>query len=148
MRYVKKSQIISNLVFLTFLMAGCNIEGVPIEYSNACLPKNDGKYVEISGYLDPGGSIFCSNTGGGPVKCHLLLKQQAGDTTELGVYIVEGDSANNVEKPESGFKKDEVKVYDDNGNRVSFTEKVRLTGEMRVAQAEKVCNMKVDKIEK
>jgi hypothetical protein len=143
-----KNFVTINLLALGLLTAGCSSKGVPIEYSNACLPENDGKYVEIGGYLDPGGSIFCSNTGGGPVKCQLVLKAEPGGAAELSVYIVEGDSANNVEKPESGFKKEEIEVYDDTGSRVSFTEKVRVTGEMRVAQTEKVCYMRVAKIEK
>jgi len=143
-----KKLIIAYLFAVGSLLTRCDTTGVPVEYSSACLPENDSKYIEVGGFLDPGRNIFCSNTGGGPVKCQFLLKKAADDATELSIYIVEGTSANNVEKPESGYKKDDIKVYDNNGIIVAFTEKVRLTGEMRVAPEEKVCYMKVAKIEK
>src|SRR5215204_77323 len=59
--------------FLCLAVAGCNTTGTPVEYSKACAAENDKKTIEISGFLSPRRSVFCSNTGGGPVRCGVNL---------------------------------------------------------------------------
>lgn len=126
--------------------------GTPVEYSNACNPENNKKYIEVSGILDTKGSVFCSNTSG-PLECGFKLLQNAGDDKGISSDITVGTWSNNVEKPESGFKREDVKIRDNNGEFVKLGEKVKLTGEItavedKTASDGKVCYLKVSKIER
>ncbi len=126
--------------------------GTPVEYSNACNPENNRKYIEVSGILDTKGGVFCSNTSG-PLECGFKLLQNAGDDKGISSDITVGTWSNNVEKPESGFKREDVKIRDNNGEFVKLGEKVKLTGEItavedKTASDGKVCYLKVSKIER
>lgn len=126
--------------------------GTPVEYSNACNPENNKKYIEVSGILDTKGGVFCSNTSG-PLECGFKLLQNAGDDKGISSDITVGTWSNNVEKPESGFKREDVKIRDNNGEFVKLGEKVKLTGEItavedKTASDGKVCYLKVSKIER
>lgn len=52
------------VAFLCFAAVGCNTTGVPVEHAKACDAENDGKTVEVSGFLNDKGGLYCSNTGG------------------------------------------------------------------------------------
>ncbi len=126
--------------------------GTPVEYSNACNPENNKKYIEVSGILDTKGGVFCSNTSG-PLECCFKLLQNAGDDKGISSDITVGTWSNNVEKPESGFKREDAKIRDNNGEFVKLGEKVKLTGEItavedKTASDGKVCYLKVSKIER
>lgn len=126
--------------------------GTPVEYSNACNPENNKKYIEVSGFLDEKGGIFCSNTSG-PLECGFKLFNEPGDAKYISSDITVGSWSNNVEKPASGYKREEIKIWDNKGELVKLGERVKLTGEItavadKTAQDGVVCYLKVSKIER
>lgn len=126
--------------------------GTPVEYSNACNPENNKKYIEVNGYLDEKGGIFCSNTSG-PLECGFKLYNNPGDEKYISSDITVGSFSNNVEKPASGYKREDIKIWDNKGELVKLGEKVKLTGEItavadKTAQDGVVCYLKVSKIER
>ena len=134
------------------LFAACNKTGTPTEFGKACDPANDKKVLEVTGYLDDGGSLFCSNIGGGPVTCGLKLKQNAGDKEGIKIDIEAGTSANNIEKPSGSYKREDLKIRDNSGNVINLADKYRVTGTMHMAKGSgsspDVCYVTVTKIEK
>lgn len=137
---------------LSVCLTGCNKTGTPVEYGKACDPANDKKVIEVAGYIDDGGSLFCSNTGGGPVRCGFKLRQNAGDKQGFSIDIETGTSANTVEKPSGSYKREDLKVRDNSGNVINFADKYRVTGTMNYAKGSgssgDVCYVTVTKIEK
>ena len=83
--------------------------GTPVEYSKACDAENEKKYIEVTGFLDDGGSMFCSNTGGGPVRCGFKLLENPGAGKGFTADIPQGTLANTVEKLDRGYKKEDIK---------------------------------------
>lgn len=138
--------IILNFLATLFLTASCNSKDVPVEIAGACAAENDGKLIEVMGHVTPSLSVFCSGTSG-RTECVFLLKETSAGEKEIRVNIEQGTSANAVEKPESSYTKDNIRMRDDNGNLMNLAEKARLTGIMRVSAEAGVCNMKVTKIE-
>lgn len=137
------------IVFTAILFsAGCNSKGEPVELAKACAPDFDKKYVEVAGFLDDKGGVFCSNIGGGDVKCGFKLLEAPGGEKVMSADIVQGTWANNVEKLERGYKKEDIKIHDNSGSVISMSDKVKLTGTMMVTPDQTVCLIKVDKIEK
>jgi hypothetical protein len=143
-----KNLIISVFMFVAVFTSACNKTGVPVEFSKACSIENEKKYIEVSGFLDDKGGVFCSNIGGGNVKCGFKLLENPGSEKSIGADIEEGTWANNVEKLGSGYKKEDIKIHDNGGNIINLADKVKLTGEMNVTPDLKVCFLKVTKIEK
>ena len=136
------------LLSFTFL-AGCKArEAVQVDISKICAADNEKKYVTTSGYLDDRGSVFCSNIGGGRMDCGFDVIANPGGTRVFGGDIEEGSGANKIEKLESGYKREDIKIHDNNGNIIKLSDKVTLTGEMSIAPDGSVCFMEVDKIEK
>jgi hypothetical protein len=135
------------LIALVFSSA-CTKEAVPVDISNICAADNEKKYVSTSGYLDDRGSIFCSNIGGGRMNCGLNVVANPGGTKVFGADIEEGTGRDTIEKLESGYKREDIKIHDDKGAVISLSDKVKLTGEMSIAPDGSVCFMKVDKIER
>ncbi|HLA95905.1 MAG TPA: hypothetical protein VK612_09305, partial [Pyrinomonadaceae bacterium] len=123
---MRKQIIFAALVGL-FAIA-CNTTGTPVEFAKACDIENEKKTIEVSGFLDDKGSLFCSNIGGGNVKCGFRLMENKGDEKTIGADIEQGSSANNVEKLGSGYKKEDIKVRDNGGNIINMADKVKLTG--------------------
>ncbi len=126
--------------------------GTPVEFANACKAENNKKYIEVSGVLETKGGVFCSNTSG-PLECGFKLLQNPGDEKGISSDITVGSWSNNVEKPESGFKREDIKIRDDKGEFVQLGEKVKLTGEITAVEDPTatdgtVCYLKVSKIEK
>lgn len=141
------------LILAVFFLGGCNQTGTPVEYSKACSVENDKKYIEVSGFLNDKGGVYCSNTGGGPVRCGFKLLENP--TTEKGFSadIEQGTWANNVEKLQSGYKKEDIKIHDNGGNVIALDQKVKLVGKMSYAKgggdgSNDVCYLTVTKIEK
>lgn len=127
--------------------------GIPVEYSNACDAGNEKKYIEVSGYLTDGKSVYCSNTGGGPVRCGYKLLESPTSEKGFTADIEQGTGANSVEKLERGYKKEDIKIRDDGGNIIGVDQKVKLVGKMNVAKnasnaEHDVCYLTVTKIEK
>jgi len=142
-----------NIIALTMLslafLAGCKSrEAVKVDISKICSPDNEKKYITTSGYLDDKGSIFCSNIGGGRMDCKFDVIASFGGPRVFGADIEEGSGANKIEKLESGYKREDIKIHDNGGNIIKLADKVNLTGEMSIAPDGSVCFMEVDKIEK
>jgi hypothetical protein len=133
------------------LVTSCNKTGTPVEYGKACDAANDNKVIEVAGYIDDAGSLFCSNTGG-PMTCGFKLKQNVGDKQGISIDIQTGSSSNTVEKPSGSYKREDLKIRDNSGNLVNLADKYRVTGTMKIAKGSgsspDVCYVTVTKIEK
>jgi hypothetical protein len=143
---------VKNIYFVGILMAAfsfsaCTPQAVRVDLANACVGENDGKYITTSGYLDPSLSIYCSNTGGGPVRCGLDVIEKKGDKRVMGADIERGSGANEIEQLTSGYKDSDVKVHDNSGAIINLADKVTITGKLSVVPGS-TCFMKVDKIER
>ena len=140
------SLVVLSLVLTAF---GCGrpTTGVPVEFSNACTPENEKKYVETSGFLDSGGGVYCSNRSG-RMECSFNFKESPTGEKKFSAYIERGSSANTVEELKSGFKREDIKIRDNGGSVINLAEKVKVTGEMNVTPDGKVCFINVTKIEK
>lgn len=136
------------LLLATGVLTGCNSKGEPVEFAKACDEANEKKVVELNGFLRDKGGVFCSNIGGGRLECGFTLTDKPGDETGVKADIEQGTGANTVEKLPSGFKKEDIKIHDNNGDIIALSDKVKLTGKMSVGPGGKPCFMQVTKIEK
>lgn len=134
------------LFALAALAAGCRKEAMNVDLANACAADNEKKYISTTGYLNDGGSIYCSNTGG-RMDCSLDLVASPGGPRVLGAEIEQGSSSSEIEKFEGSYKKDDLKIHDANGGLVKIGDKVKITGQMSVVPGS-TCFMEIDKIEK
>ena len=142
-------KIFALILLSSAFLAGCkNREAVQVDISKICAPDNEKKYVRTTGFLDDKGSVFCSNIGGGRMDCGFDVIAAPGGTRVFGGDIEEGSGANKIEKLESGYKREDIKIHDNSGNIIKLSDKVTLTGEMSIAPDGSVCFMEVDKIEK
>jgi len=131
------------------MAAGCAAkQGEPIDFATACKVENDGKYVELTGYLQDRGSVFCSNIGSSTVNCGMTLTPTADSKEGFMADIVQGSGSNEIEKFEGSYKKDDLKIRDNNGGLVKIGDKVKLTGKFSVPPDAKGCFMHADRIEK
>ena len=137
------------LLFIAMVFSSaCTKQAVPVDIANICAADNDKKYVSTSGYLDDRGSIFCSNIGGGRMNCGMDVVASPGGAKVFSADIEEGSSADEIEKLESGYKREDIKIHDDKGAVISLSDKVKLTGKMTLTPDGSVCFMTVDKIER
>lgn len=143
---LRKSRIFLNLA-VTIFAAGCNNDIVPVDLGGACSPENNGKYVALNGFITPSLSVFCSGKSGRN-ECGFLVKERLDRDEDLRVAIEQATTANSVEKSESGYTKDNIRIRDDTGSVIDLSEKVHLTGQMRVVPGEQVCYMRTTKIER
>jgi hypothetical protein len=144
-----KNYFIWAIVFVCGLTAACNQTGVPVEYAKACSAENDKKYIEVSGFLSPRRSVFCSNTGGGPVRCGVnLLETPDSEKDNLSADIERGTGANSIEEIKGSFKKEDIKIHDNNGSIINLADKVKVTGKLNKIPDAEQCYLTVSKIEK
>jgi hypothetical protein len=144
-----KNHLILMIIFAVCLFAaGCSTAGVPVEYSKACSSENDNKYIEVGGFLNGKTSVFCSNIGGGSVKCGFSFKESPTSEKDMGADIEVGTGANTVEELPKDYKSENVKIRDNNGNVINLADKVKLTGKLSVVPGSERCFMTVKKIEK
>ena len=131
------------------LLAGCAAkQGGPIDFANACKIENDGKYVELTGYLQDRGSVFCSNIGSSTVNCGMTITATADGKDGYLADIEQGSGSNQIEKFEGSYKKENLKIRDNTGGFVKIGDKVKLTGKFSVPPDAKGCFMHADKIER
>lgn len=142
--------IISMIAIFCF---GCApVEGEPVEYSKACDRGNDKKTIEVKGFLDDDGGLFCSNTSG-RMECGFKLKDDLQSKDRgFTADIATGGGANTMDKVGSGYKKSDIVVRDNEGNAVDLTKKATVTGtlnsfEDKTSPEGGGCYMKVYKIE-
>jgi hypothetical protein len=143
-----KNYLILAIIVICGAAGGCSTSGTPIEYSKACTPENDGKYFEVSGFLNDTGNVFCSNIGGGSVKCGFSFKENPKDTKDMGADIPTGKVANSVEELKSSYKREDIKIRDNNSAIINLADKVKLTGKLSAVPGSDRCFITVDKIEK
>lgn len=142
-----KNYLCLMLILVSCAAIGCNTQGVPVEFSKACGMENNDKVIEVKGYLEDKGGVFCSNTGGGPVRCGFkLLEKPDGDKT-ISADIVRGTSANNVEELQSGYQKEDIKIHKNDGNLADLSKPFKITGELNTTEDASVCYITVSKIE-
>ena len=142
-----KAIYLMGFLVAAFVLSSCTKEAVPTDISKICAADNEKKYVVTSGYLDPGGSVFCSNTGG-RMDCGLDVIANPGGKRAFGADIEQGSGASEIEKLSSGYKKEDIKIHNTTGGIINLSDKVTLTGQMSIAPGGSVCFMEVDKIEK
>ncbi|MBC7901017.1 MAG: hypothetical protein H7070_13305 [Saprospiraceae bacterium] len=136
------------LLIFTGILAGCNSKGEPVEFTKACDQANEKKVIELTGFIRDKGGVFCSNIGGGRLECGFTLTTQLGEETGVKAEIEQGTGANTVEKLPSGFKKEDIRIHDNNGDIIALSDKVKLTGKMSIGPNSTPCFMQVTKIEK
>jgi hypothetical protein len=127
---------------------GCTKEAVPVEITNICAADNEKKYITTQGYLDDRGGVFCSNIGSGRMNCGFSVLAASGGERVFSADIEQGSGADQVEKMEKSYKKEDIKIHDDKGAVINLSDKVKLTGQMSITPDGKVCLMTVDKIER
>src|SRR5690606_21366206 len=136
--------------FVVTGLSGCTKNYQTADAASVCDESNDKKDVRLSGYLTDGVTVVCSNYGG-RLDCGFKLLQDPNEKEGITVNILQGDSANEVEKLERGYSKEDIKIRDDLGNLVAASDKVNVSGTMAVGPRSKdgqACFLKVDKIEK
>lgn len=142
-----------SILLFTFVLLTIHCgKGEPVEYANACNTENNKKYIQVSGILEDKGGIYCSNTSG-TYECGFKLLQKAGDQKYLSSDITVGNWSNNVERIDGSYKRDEVKIRDNNGELVKLGESVKLTGEITAVSSPSspdgmVCYLKVYQIDR
>jgi hypothetical protein len=113
-----------------------------------CVEANSGKTITTEGYLTLGGSLFCSGDRSGNVRCGLYALAAPGEvdfnTLPMGVRIVQGTGANQIEPVERGFRAEDLVIRDAQGNRIDVSQPVQVTGRMLIG--EKSCSMDADEM--
>jgi hypothetical protein len=131
------------------LLAACSSkQAEQIAFPTVCKAEDDHKYVRVSGYLTDGGSVFCSNIGGGRMECRFSLNEKPDGGAQIGAEIAQGSGADSVEEFGSDYKKEDLKIHDNSGGFVKIGDKVTLTGDYNAVPDGSYCFLEVDKIEK
>ncbi|MBI2687159.1 MAG: hypothetical protein HYX27_12650 [Acidobacteria bacterium] len=126
------------------LLTACT-RPVPMEFVSVCAAENEKKTVEVTGYIDDGGRVFCSNHGG-RMECGFRFTQNPGEKKGFSAEIQQGSGANAVEKLPSGYTRADLKIRDDNANPINLANKVKITGKISVTPDLSVCFVTVTKI--
>jgi hypothetical protein len=164
-----------NLLFVIIIgvimfISGCNSTPIPVEFSKVCELQNDGKYFEVTGYLDNVGDLNCSGKQGSDMTCSLEFKKDENvvidiekqikyDTNKAELfttYVFLRDSANSLKKKEyAHFKKEDMEFIGNDNSIITIKDKVKITGKARVMSSTNIdkkpyinCSINVDKIEK
>lgn len=137
---------------LLLFISSCAVTGEPVEFAKACDLANDGKTLQVTGVLMPRKSVFCSNRGG-RMECPFDFQESATAQSRMTADIEVGSGANTMDEVPKGFKKEDLKVRDNNGNPIALeNDTVKATGKMMIAPAapggQGVCLMQVYKLEK
>ena len=146
---MKKILVVLVVAFASFACAP--VEGEPVDYAKACDAEMDNKTIEVKGYLDDGGGLFCSNTSG-RMECGFKFKKSL-DQEDRGFSadIATGGGANAMDQVKSGYKKSDIVVRDNEGTKIDLSKEVTITGEQNSSRdpvsKDLVCYMKVYKIE-
>ncbi len=142
------------LLLLPLALAACAPEpGTPIALGELCRAANDGQQVAVEGYVGAGVTIFCSNTGGGPVTCGLDLAESPGGPAVASLYVPQGGGHSEIEEVPDSWTPEALRVHAEDGSLVAITgaapDRVRITGRASVVEGEgAVCFVTADLIEK
>lgn len=122
------------LVVVIVAFSGCDSKGEPVAFGKACGLGNDGKSVEIKGFLADKGSVFCSNTGG-RMECGLRFTERSGEKDGFNADIEVGSGANTIDELPRGYKPEDIKVRGDDGNEIDLAKQVTVTGKLSAYQS-------------
>jgi hypothetical protein len=146
-----KNYLLLVIVGLCVFSGGCNYTGVPVEYANMCDIANNGKNIEVVGFLDNNGSAMCSNSaGGGPIACGIKFKGSLDSEKWVFANITKGTWASETENVE----REGLKIRDNNSEFITGGQKVRVTASVMVFTPPPTdaktpgCSLSVKKIEK
>lgn len=141
------------IIFVTLAFTvGCEVKGDPIELSKACDIANDGKNFQVSGVFKAQVTILCSNTSGRR-ECSLGFADPNESESKMTADIALGSGANTMDEVPKGFKSEDLKVRDNNGDLIAVgKDVVKVTGKLSVGPPSGnypgPCFIQVYKIEK
>jgi hypothetical protein len=135
---------------MAFALNGCGREperpkATPMEISDLCQYKNNEKYVTIEGFLDVGTLFSCSGKEGN-VTCGFNISKENplenDNVKNVGLFIKQGDEKDQVKKYDESqaFKMDLLHINNKNGQKITASKKVRLSGKIYMGLPEdKTC---------
>src|SRR6185369_17444606 len=72
-------------ILISFLFLACGSKPAEqIAFPTTCKAEDDKRYVQFSGYVTDGGSVFCSNTGG-RMECGFELTEKPDGGAKINV---------------------------------------------------------------
>lgn len=142
---IMKSNSLCKILAIAIVLSGCNIQIIPIDVAIACDEANNGKYIEMEGFLIQPKEVFCTNLRGGAVTCDIELRKISGSAS-VRLEIEEGSGPNQFSRPMDQYNIGSISIFDNIGYKVVFSDKLRVTGKMRTGP--EICFMTVYKIEK
>ncbi len=108
------------------------------------------KIIEVKGFLDPAGGLYCSNTSG-RMECGFRLKKSLEQEDKgFSADVALSTGANSMDEVGSGFQKADIVVRGDTGRRINLEREVTVIGEINSSKdpvsKDLVCYMKVYRI--
>jgi hypothetical protein len=135
-------------ILISFLFLACGSKPAEqIAFPTTCKAEDDKRYVQFSGYVTDGGSVFCSNTGG-RMECGFELTEKPDGGAKINVDIAQGSGSSSVEKFEGSYKKEDIKIHDRSGGLVKLGDNIQVKGKMNALPDGSHCFFTVDEIEK
>lgn len=141
-----KAFLLFTIVSLALMTIDCDQTGKPMGFSQACAAENDQKYVTVDGFLDDRGAVSCSDHYG-IMSCSFEFSENLNDPKFMSAYVPIGTWANNVEKLQDKYKREDVKFHANDGKIVGLGQKLKITGKLRTTSDPNHCFMNVSKIE-
>ena len=134
--------------FISLLFLACASKPAEqIAFPTTCKAEDDKRYVQFSGYITDGGSVYCSDRGG-RMECSFELTEKPDGGAKINVDIAQGSGSSSVEKFEGSYKKSDIKIHDKSGGPVKLGDKIQVKGKMNALPDGSHCFMTVDEIEK
>jgi len=133
------------VVALALAVTGCSDgpkgPGVPTPVESACDKANDGKRLQVEGYLD-----FPKSFKSKEITIMMRLRPALEASAKVvGVSVGLGNAANQVELPPKEFTPADMKVHTQDGKVIGYRDKVKVTGTMyypsSMAQVEFQCGL-------
>lgn len=131
-------------MFLTavLFLVGCSHPATtPMTFDTAADAANNGQMVSIEGYARLPVSGIINDT-------MLIDLHQTADekSPHIGIDVPIGSGANHLEEPPKDYKDSDMKLHASDGSLIAPTDKVRVSGELNVQQADKTKVIWLDKI--
>src|SRR6478736_293711 len=114
------------IVLLAAIYSACGTRAVELQPADVCSSDNAGKYVSTSGYLDDKdeAGLMCTNPGSSRMTCRYSVLANPGGAEVFSAFIEQGKSKNQAEKPSTGYRREDLKIRDDNGSMISLSDRV------------------------
>lgn len=147
------------LAFCVVCFACAEEKSVVVEFNNLCDKSYESKKIETTGYLGLDSSFRCSSLNGSVMTCNLRFTdkpletpENAKDDESYHAYIEKGKGNNAVDDPGGSYKKENLKLRDNQGNEVGYRDKVKITAAAHSSPNPdgtfSKCTLNVSKIEK